>query len=462
MNVEELEKKILSFSTTYFFSDVHKDRDEYYSLPLKDFASNPICMVGYILNLFIDGELDKANAILATLPEDNIFRIGLTLANPTVTWKEFIHIINQLKRNNRPINNVVLTAGRPYLLNGFNDFTRIGPLLAHHKDLFIEDVSFLYGTECTSSLYNLCLAEYYYQQNRVMDSELLVSRTIKEFDKKDEFRFLFAALFLEAKNALAMGTIVKPAEYIADIKRRVTEVGKAEFSMNINACEVHLSLYSGNYDIITSWLAGEAPDEAGDFNMLDLYRYMIKIRCYIVQEELSAAVALIEKLRPLLERGKRHIDLCELDLLLAETLYAAGKTEEAFEPLARALKGARRRKYYRLVADEGAALFELLLAYAERTPDEPGLPRFTENTRRMAIMYPLYLKPRYKNNQQFSQMEVEMLNLLQQGKTLENIGTYFFISVNTVKYHLKKIYTKLNAANSNQAVWNARLLGLIK
>ena len=92
----------------------------------------------------------------------------------------------------------------------------------------------------------------------------------------------------------------------------------------------------------------------------------------------------------------------------------------------------------------------------------PFLLSLIESTRRMAIQYPQYLKPRYKNNKSFSQQEVDFLSLLQQGKSYEDIAKYFFISVNTVRYHIKKIYYKLDSQNANQAVWNAKLLGLIK
>lgn len=208
-------------------------------------------------------------------------------------------------------------------------------------------------------------------------------------------------------------------------------------------------------------MSTDAPDEIGDFNMLDLYRYMVKIRCYIILEKYSAAISLIEKLRPLLQQGRRVIDSCELDLLLAMTLYAAGKKELAFEPLERVLKIARRRKYYRLLADEGIALFKLLVDYSRDKEETPFLKQMIELTRKMAIQYPLYLKPRYQNSEHFTQMEIDILKLLQQGKTQEEIGEYFFITVNTVKYHLKKIYTKLDANSANQAVWKAMLLGLV-
>lgn len=79
----------------------------------------------------------------------------------------------------------------------------------------------------------------------------------------------------------------------------------------------------------------------------------------------------------------------------------------------------------------------------------------------MAIRNPLYLKPKQINNETFSQTEIEILKLLEQGKNKQDISEYFLISINTVKYHMKKIYGKLNANSPHQAVWNAKQLGII-
>ncbi len=84
-----------------------------------------------------------------------------------------------------------------------------------------------------------------------------------------------------------------------------------------------------------------------------------------------------------------------------------------------------------------------------------------ELTRDMAIRHPLYMKISRLQGEAFTRMEIDVLSLLEQGKTKEEIAEYFFISVNTVKFHIKNIYTKLGAGNVAQAVWNARVMGVI-
>jgi len=47
----------------------------------------------------------------------------------------------------------------------------------------------------------------------------------------------------------------------------------------------------------------------------------------------------------------------------------------------------------------------------------------------------------------FTERQVEIINLVRQGKTNKEIGAELFISENTVKYHLKIIYNVLGIEN---------------
>lgn len=62
-----------------------------------------------------------------------------------------------------------------------------------------------------------------------------------------------------------------------------------------------------------------------------------------------------------------------------------------------------------------------------------------------------------RSNQKFSDIylkpkEVEVLNLLSLGFKYSDIATKLGISINGVRYYVKKIYVKLNVTNSRDAV----------
>lgn len=47
----------------------------------------------------------------------------------------------------------------------------------------------------------------------------------------------------------------------------------------------------------------------------------------------------------------------------------------------------------------------------------------------------------------FTERQLEIIDLVKQGKTNKEIGQELFISENTVKYHLKSIYTMMGIEN---------------
>lgn len=467
---KKLTKKIINTSTDYYLIDYHKDRDLYYSIPPEELKKNPLCMAGVCLNYIMDGELDKLQAVIDSIPDDNVpyeiqyLKLGLKIINPRITWKGFIDIIEYLKKTKTSIDNIVLTVGRPSILNGFNDFSRICPLLESRKKLFIEDLSCLYDKSLAPAIYNLCLSEWNYLKNCLIDAEILVSRTIKQFDKDSERRLLFAALYLQTKILIAQEKNPRPEAYIENIRKYVKEKGHAEFSYNIDAAQTLCSMLNGDTEKIVEWLKNDSPDEFSDFNMLDTWSYMVKLRAYIIVENYAAVIALVEKLRPLLEEGKRHMDMCEIDMLNAIALFRANQKEIAFKALYRSLKIAKRRQYYRIIADEGEGVLPVLNAFIkEKGIDSFGQEFFTliiEEARKLSLKYPLYLKPK-ANTTSLTKMEKEILNLLERGKSTDEIAGYFLISNNTVKYHLKNLYTKLNVSNATGAVWEARLRGIL-
>ena len=60
-----------------------------------------------------------------------------------------------------------------------------------------------------------------------------------------------------------------------------------------------------------------------------------------------------------------------------------------------------------------------------------------------------------------SEREIEVLERLSGMLSTAEIATEMYISVNTVKTHLKSIYRKLSASHRGEAVRRARKLNLI-
>ena len=459
---DELDERVQDFLDGYYLIGIWKDRKSFYALSEEDLKGRLGCIGGLFLCYVMDGELEKAWDIIRRFGEDEGMRHILILVHPGATMRQIFDALDRLKKLNYHVNSVILSAGRPSVLNGVADFTRLGPFLERNRELFIEDIGFMYSQSLAPAVYELCLAEWYYQQNRVAEAGAIVERIIQEFDNDAQRRLLFVALYLKVRIEFSRDKIPDALGYIKNLRKFAHEEGEMEFSYNIDAAEAHVALFDGKYDIVSSWLGGEdAPDEFADFCMLDLYRYMVKMRCYIVNKKFMATVAIAERLRPLLQEGNRIMDLCELDLLLSICYFRAGENKLALISFERVLRTARRRGYFRLVADEGAAILPLLVRYIKSKGETPWLLSLAESTRDIAASYPLYLMPVNKGGAVFTKIEISILKFLEQGKSKEEIASYFFVSMNTVKFHMKSIYKKLDASSPQQAVWEARLLGII-
>jgi LuxR family maltose regulon positive regulatory protein len=69
--------------------------------------------------------------------------------------------------------------------------------------------------------------------------------------------------------------------------------------------------------------------------------------------------------------------------------------------------------------------------------------------------------PRSELVEPLSERELEILELLAEGLTNQEIASRLFLALNTVKTHSRNIYGKLNVHSRTQAVARAQALGLL-
>jgi LuxR family maltose regulon positive regulatory protein len=151
-------------------------------------------------------------------------------------------------------------------------------------------------------------------------------------------------------------------------------------------------------------------------------------------------------------------------VLQAVTLQAHGEQEKAVHLLCDALAVAEPGGFIRLFVDEGRPVAQLLSA-AEATgmmPDYLGklLAVFeAEEQKSEATSYlPL---PAQSLIDPLSRREVEVLQLMAQGLSNQEISERLVLALDTVKGHNKKIFGKLQVQRRTEAVARARELGLL-
>jgi LuxR family maltose regulon positive regulatory protein len=148
------------------------------------------------------------------------------------------------------------------------------------------------------------------------------------------------------------------------------------------------------------------------------------------------------------------------NLLTALAERALGAAEPAREALERALALAGPEGFVRTFLDGGLAAQEALEAY--RRTGDPAHAAFVDRILAgFGAAAPGGAAPGGANAAAFSDRERQILRLLAAGRTNAEIAAELFLSTNTIKTHLKRVFEKLGAANRTEAATLARERGLI-
>jgi LuxR family maltose regulon positive regulatory protein len=193
------------------------------------------------------------------------------------------------------------------------------------------------------------------------------------------------------------------------------------------------------------------------FYSLYEFEHLILAEIWIAQNEASRA---LDELHTLLEQAERHqrVDtLIKASILIALAYHRINRQDKALIALERALVAARPGGYVRSFTEWGSPMIHLLhqgLAQGICVDDIRRLISSTQVTKFPESESREFVEP-------LSERELAVLRLLAAHLTNTVIGQELYISVNTVRYHLKNIYSKLQVHSRKEAVQRAEELELL-
>jgi LuxR family maltose regulon positive regulatory protein len=199
----------------------------------------------------------------------------------------------------------------------------------------------------------------------------------------------------------------------------------------------------------------------------DEYEYLVWARLLIARNEASRALHLLARLLEKAQeygRTGRAIEILTLQALAQQKL---GATEQALNPLERALSLAEPEGYVRTFVDEGALMAELLKAFsAQRSASLTVSQAYVD--RLLSAFGPVGTVDSVRPSRSttfppdaLTDREMEVLRLLNTGLTGPEIARELYVSINTVKTHTRRIYDKLEVHRRYEAIERAQELGLI-
>jgi LuxR family maltose regulon positive regulatory protein len=186
-------------------------------------------------------------------------------------------------------------------------------------------------------------------------------------------------------------------------------------------------------------------------------------RVLIAQGDPSAALAVLGPVRQQMEARGWADERLKTIVLQAVAEHLLGEEREAARTLAEALELAEPGSFIRLFVDEGALMADLLSAAAAQGVRPDYISRLLAAFRaeaereRAASSAP----GPSSSAEGLSRRELEVLQLIAQGLSNQEIGRRLFLALDTVKGHNRRIFEKLDVQRRTEAVARARELGLL-
>ena len=199
-------------------------------------------------------------------------------------------------------------------------------------------------------------------------------------------------------------------------------------------------------------------------------------RIWLHQQQPISTLNILEPLVPQAREGGRFLHVIEMLLLQAQAYHLCHQEEQALDVLSQAVRLAEPEGYIRCFVDEGV-LIETLLAKLQTQHQLPEQASYLD-TLRATFSQEQKEEERIRGGEDgqhhyapsliqegiltpLSERELDVLRLLAQGTSNQEIAQRLVITVYTVKRHVSNILLKLEATNRTEAVIRAQELGLI-
>lgn len=287
---------------------------------------------------------------------------------------------------------------------------------------------------------------------------------------------------------------------IADCKAIIAEASRMALSTEssqwddtiISGVAIRMALQRDDLSEAEQWRSRGGFPDLSDAIALERYPYHIfeymqltKARFLMVRGQdtgridyLQQALELLDTLQLEAERLQRVTSKIEIFILRAIIQFTLGD-DRASSTLLEALAMGEPEGYCRIFLDEGWRLTELLRQCQSTQRDSDSyLPSAafierllnasanTPGSRKAARLIEQRTSPTNGKTDDgllitLSAREMEVLTLIAEGKTNQEISAQLYLALNTVKRHAYNIYAKLDVKKRTQAVSRARQLGLI-
>lgn len=229
-----------------------------------------------------------------------------------------------------------------------------------------------------------------------------------------------------------------------------------------DAFQAELWLAQGNIDAAAGWVDQQGLTVDTPVQLWDLDRLSTFVHVLLAQNNIDGALKLLLQMLALAEKASEVGSIIAFSIDTALAYQKLGRDTEATEALIRAVRVGEMESYIRIFIDHGQSLRPLLreiisrgvaVGYVKKLLSEidkkPGGEKQDQSTPPRQLVEPI------------TEREIEVLRLLESSLSSVEISRELYLSVNTVRTHIRNIYSKLGAHRRIEAIQKAKELKLI-
>lgn len=302
----------------------------------------------------------------------------------------------------------------------------------------------------------LGLARLHYQWNELDAAAQYAQQAAQLGLQMDNVDTPAASWIFLARQKVALGDATGATAYLAEAEQFMHQRSFMLRLPDLVAVQVQILLYQGDV---------AAAAQLAEKHNLPLSR----ARVFLAKGDGTSALALLVPLRQQSEANHWPDELLQVMVLQAAAYELAGDGDTAVNTLTTALKTAVSSGFIRIFIDEGEPIktlltrmkdengrmkeyvYKLLAAFDKQTTIHPSSLRQAQGW--LLNPHPL-IDP-------LSEREIEVLQLIAEGFTNREIADRLYLSLHTIKVHVRNIYSKLSVSSRTQAVARARELEIL-
>jgi len=414
------------------------------------------------------GVIPVAEGALQTISTRNVMALGLVqavLSTAYIEQGDLLPAMDVVRAGLNALTHSSSGAGNYARAHLLNKQARLEFLCGHLKaaeGLLVDALEYSRRQDpllrSAMAMFAITYAQILYSKNELDEALDHATRCVEYAEPVSDIGYLLLGLRMQAFVNESFGNSGLAGEIMNDALRRARQTKSPVRIAATELAAVQLASMQSELDTVARWASQRDLSGIQPFSRNFEKECLLMARFHMAAHDYRQAAELLDALRPRVSRRERLTSLLSIDVLRAACLSALDQEAEALDTLGSCLEFAGPEGYVRPFVESADHLVDMLYSLSKSSK---GVVRIHASrllkTCELELTSESTVRPLTAGDSEtLSRREIEVLRLVFSGMTNREIAERSFISLNTVKTHIRKIYGKLGVTTREQAVLKAR------